>query len=221
VCSLANSRFLHSYWNYLSDVSVSDMAADLPVTKEELAAIGGIGQSKVESWGDIILATIYAFLERNNLLHLYPHAEKPTIAPCVTWMDPGSDEAEAKRQELDQSEPRSKTHAHQPNTSSPVKGLVHSQSPLKSMASTFAPPNPAYGSRPRQLSDNFHGESALDPYADRSNDSHMMSPAIQLGQSRDPAYRRPAIDDAEIQACLMLGADTDGTMLDPMEFLVE
>ena len=40
----------------------------------------------------MILATVYAFLERHGLLHLFPAASAPTIPECPSWRDPLSDE---------------------------------------------------------------------------------------------------------------------------------
>ncbi len=86
-----------NYWNYLNNSCVGDIVTKVPLTIEELAAIPGIGDSKARNFGDGILATIYAFLEANNLLYLFPRAQKPTIPECPTWKNPISAEAQSLR----------------------------------------------------------------------------------------------------------------------------
>ena len=69
----------------------------VPVTFAELAAVPGIGETKASNIGALILASIYSFLDRNDLLHLFPHATAPTISPSPLWQDPLSMEAEELR----------------------------------------------------------------------------------------------------------------------------
>jgi len=52
-----------------------------------------MGYTKAQKYGEEILATIYAFLEVNNLLKLFPTFEPPTIPISIIWKDPLSDEA--------------------------------------------------------------------------------------------------------------------------------
>lgn len=52
-----------------------------------------MGYTKAQKYGEEILATIYAFLEANNLLKLFPTFEPPTIPISIIWKDPLSDEA--------------------------------------------------------------------------------------------------------------------------------
>jgi hypothetical protein len=87
-----------SYWNYLSNSMVTEVVQKVPVTMEELALIQGMGATKARLNGEGILATIYAFLDKEDLLHLFPKASPPTLAECPTWRDPGSAEAEEIRQ---------------------------------------------------------------------------------------------------------------------------
>jgi hypothetical protein len=87
-----------SYWNYLSNSMVTEVVQKVPVTMEELALIQGMGATKARLNGEGILATIYAFLDKEDLLHLFPKASPPTLAECPTWLDPGSAEAEEIRQ---------------------------------------------------------------------------------------------------------------------------
>eukprot|EP01031_Cornospumella_fuschlensis_P029909 gene29909-36119_t len=86
-----------NYWNYLSNNTVNEIVKDVPVTLEDLAKIPGIGESKARMHGEGILATIYAFLEAKDLLHLFPKAARPSIPECPTWRDPESAEAAALR----------------------------------------------------------------------------------------------------------------------------
>jgi hypothetical protein len=90
-----------SYWNYLSNSMVTEVVQKVPVTMEELALIQGMGATKARLNGEGILATIYAFLDKEDLLHLFPKASPPTLAECPTWRDPGSAEAEEIRQNAD------------------------------------------------------------------------------------------------------------------------
>jgi superfamily II DNA helicase RecQ len=89
-----------NYWNYLNNACIDEIVERVPLTMKELASISGIGESKAHKHGDSILATIHAFLEANDLLHLFPHATPPTIPDCPTWKDPLSSEAEAVRKSL-------------------------------------------------------------------------------------------------------------------------
>jgi hypothetical protein len=52
-----------------------------------------MGYTKAQKYGEEILATIFAFLEVNNLLKLFPTFEPPTIPISIIWKDPLSDEA--------------------------------------------------------------------------------------------------------------------------------
>lgn len=86
-----------NYWNYLNNSCVGEIVEKLPVTLDELASIPGIGDSKAQKHGEGILATIYAFLESRDLLHLFPNAKAPTIIECPTWKDPISEKAQEIR----------------------------------------------------------------------------------------------------------------------------
>lgn len=90
-------KYWISYWNYLNNDALVQICAKVPVTKQSLAAIPTFGESKVNNIGSLVLATIYAFLERYDLLHLFPNAVCPTIDPSPIWQDPLSEEAETLR----------------------------------------------------------------------------------------------------------------------------
>lgn len=87
-----------SYWNYLNNMTISNIIESMPMTLKEIAQIEGIGDSKAQKYGEGILATMYAFLEEHELLHLYPEAKVPTIPPCPTWQNPSSEESKAIQQ---------------------------------------------------------------------------------------------------------------------------
>ena len=76
---------------------ITDIVRTVPTTMDELASVPGIGASKARLNGDGILCTIYAFLEHNDLLHLFPNATYPTLPECPTWRDPFSEEADIIR----------------------------------------------------------------------------------------------------------------------------
>ena len=82
-----------NYWNYLDNLCIEEIIENVPSTLTELAAIPHVGEAKARHHGKGILATIYAFLEENDLLHLFPSFEPPTIPECPTWKDPFSEEA--------------------------------------------------------------------------------------------------------------------------------
>jgi len=86
-----------NYWNYLNNTCVSEIVEKVPVTLEELASISGIGDSKAKKHGEGILATIYAFLEAQDILHLFPEAMEPKIPQCPTWKNPISEAAQRIR----------------------------------------------------------------------------------------------------------------------------
>ena len=54
---------------------------------KELEAIEGMTEHKLKykNSGKYVLATIYAFLERHNILHLFPHAELPDVSGNVLY----------------------------------------------------------------------------------------------------------------------------------------
>ena len=86
-----------NWWNYLPIESVNCICKTPPTTIDALAAIPGIGAQKAQNIGDLVLATLYAFFERNELLHRYPELCKPKCEKCPTWENPLSDEAAHRR----------------------------------------------------------------------------------------------------------------------------
>jgi hypothetical protein len=89
-----------TYWNYLSHAMVKDIVVRVPVTIDQLALTPGMGATKLRLIGEGVLAVIYAFLEHEDLLHLFPHALPPTLAECPTWRDPCSEMAARIREDL-------------------------------------------------------------------------------------------------------------------------
>lgn len=79
------------------------MTRKVPLSTESLMNIGGIGEQKVKEHGKHIVNTIWSFLQKNNLLHLFSDYELSEEHPpydipdCPTWRDPMSAEAEAIR----------------------------------------------------------------------------------------------------------------------------
>jgi hypothetical protein len=101
------------YWNYMSNISVEEIIATMPSTIEQLASIENFGESKAKMHGEHILATLYAFLASNCILHRFPEFERnpPTLESCPLWTDPTSEDAQRKRQE---EERRNNSQAHKP-----------------------------------------------------------------------------------------------------------
>jgi hypothetical protein len=97
------TRRWDSYWNYLNNSTVAEMTRKVPLSTEALMNIGGIGEQKVKEHGTHIVATIWSFLQRNNLLSLFPEQDLSEDHPpydlplCPTWRDPVSPEAERIR----------------------------------------------------------------------------------------------------------------------------
>jgi hypothetical protein len=84
----------------LNNSTVLEMTRKVPLSTEALMNIGGIGEQKVKEHGVHIVATIWSFLQRNNLLSLFPKLMLSSDHPpydlplCPTWRDPMSLEAE-------------------------------------------------------------------------------------------------------------------------------
>jgi hypothetical protein len=99
------------------------MTRKVPLSTEALMNIGGIGEQKVKEHGSHIVATIWSFLQRNNLLSLFPKLmlspdHPPYDLPlCPTWRDPMSLEAENIRA----SDAASAASAGSHPTTSPMK----------------------------------------------------------------------------------------------------
>jgi bloom syndrome protein len=89
-----------NYWNYLPNQSIDDITESVPRNVFELSAVNHIGDTKARIHGHGILATLYAFLDDNDLLHLFPDFEEPKLPECPTWRNPLSQEAAEKRQQL-------------------------------------------------------------------------------------------------------------------------
>jgi len=86
-----------NWWNILSTDTISDIVEKVPVTTESLKECATMNVTKVLTYGDEILATIYAFLESIDVLHLFPNAVPPIIPRTVLWTDPLSNEAKHLR----------------------------------------------------------------------------------------------------------------------------
>jgi len=86
-----------NWWNILSSDTISDIVDKVPVTTESLKECASMNVTKVLTYGDEILATIYAFLDSIDVLHLFPNAVPPKIPATVLWTNPLSDEAKQLR----------------------------------------------------------------------------------------------------------------------------
>ena len=51
---------------------MQELIDKVPLSKQELSNISGLGELKIKQYGDEIIATIYAFLDLNDLLHKFP-----------------------------------------------------------------------------------------------------------------------------------------------------
>lgn len=58
----------------------------IPTTMDDLKAMAG--QNKAKNLGEELLATIYSFLQRIQMIHLFPNIKKPTIPEAMIWTDP-------------------------------------------------------------------------------------------------------------------------------------
>lgn len=123
--------------------------------------IGGIGEQKVKEHGRHIVATIWSFLQRNNLLFLFPEQglsdEHPPydIPLCPTWRDPMSTEAELIRAtSTTRRESPIKTEVSPYQKTSPL-GASSNYLPYSGFNSTS---NPSFDSPPpKPPADSSHG----------------------------------------------------------------
>ena len=54
-------------WNILNPQTVKAIASHVPTTKEELAALGGLGEKILEDYGSRIIRQVNCFVEKENL----------------------------------------------------------------------------------------------------------------------------------------------------------
>lgn len=122
-----------TYWHHMDNGTVQHIINSLPVTIEQLSAVPGqgnyvfificvithhvfigvTGEAKARKNGLHILATIYAFLQSQDILHLFPEATEPSIEECPTWRDPFSEAAKEKRAADGESVTRTNKGFHQ------------------------------------------------------------------------------------------------------------
>jgi hypothetical protein len=88
----------------LSDAFISYIVTEnLPVSVDEIYDIPKKGRSfNLQYHGTKLLATLYAFLEKYDLLRGYPAIPKPEIEDCPTWVDPLSRKADEIRKKRKQ-----------------------------------------------------------------------------------------------------------------------
>jgi hypothetical protein len=130
-----------TYWNYLSNAMVNDIVVRVPVTIDQLALTPGMGASKARLNGEGFLAVIYAFLEHEDLLHLFPAATPPTLPECPTWRDPCSEAAERAREEHTQAESAGGRRGSYTQQPAATQSFAYSCEPHDE-----SPPRPANGS---------------------------------------------------------------------------
>ena len=111
------------YWLYIGDLQLNELSEQVPCTREELANITGLGVQKIKDYGDEILGTIWAFLDANDLIHLFPRATKPNIPERALWMAPLTDAAFEERGALE--EENNKRNSS--NFSNAAKSMVYNQ----------------------------------------------------------------------------------------------
>jgi hypothetical protein len=102
-------RFPGSYWNYIGNVQLTELSDKVPCLIDDLYNITGFGSKKITDYGQEVLGTIWAFLDANDLLGLFPNARKPIIKESPIWMDPLSDAADQARQALHDEEELKRT----------------------------------------------------------------------------------------------------------------
>ena len=79
---------VNNYLIFMPDSRLDAIKDHVPVTRQDLLLIDGMPESWIDKWGENLLATIYAFLEKHDQLHNFRYAVKPTIAPSLTWQNP-------------------------------------------------------------------------------------------------------------------------------------
>lgn len=90
-----------AYWNHLSEQQLEALSEAPPVTMAELRAFNGIRMASLEvrhaelnneKFGEHLLATIYAFLEEHDCLHVHEINGRtcsiPTIDGHISWRGP-------------------------------------------------------------------------------------------------------------------------------------
>eukprot|EP01038_Epipyxis_sp_PR26KG_P010649 gene10649-14301_t len=83
-----------NYWNFLPNQTIADIIDKIPHTIEELANCDSVGQTKAKKlYESGLLATIYAFFEKYDLLHLFPSFPTPNLPESDTWRDPFSEKS--------------------------------------------------------------------------------------------------------------------------------
>jgi hypothetical protein len=88
-----------NYYNYLNDEVLQEIVNKVPINEKELKKIEGLDlgnlDDQVRRLSDInyynpLLATIYSFLEKNDLLNHYPNCILPKIPNDEIWKNPES-----------------------------------------------------------------------------------------------------------------------------------
>ena len=68
--------------------TINKIVKGVPLSVRDLVAVSGMKEADGSTYGEHTVATIYAFLESKDLLHLFPHAQPPQIAESMDWKNP-------------------------------------------------------------------------------------------------------------------------------------
>lgn len=185
-------RWVH-YWHLMSDTCIVSILERIPCSKEDLADIPGFGETKARLNGEHILATLYAFFEKNGLIHLFPSIPKPTIPYCPTWADPLSPEAD---------EIRSKENSkHVPSVNDVGNGTTHDtvqyvSSPMKATQNVSSY-SPSKLKKPdtwsTTLSRDINGEASLNN-VDNISRKQDNQPPLGIIQNSSAIYGKRPLD---------------------------
>ena len=155
-----------SYWNHLDGNQIEFITKTrIPASLQELAEIPGYGESKAKIDGPELLATIYAFCQKYNLIETTNEALKQQVMklripdgvkPSVLWQDPESPEAAALLINSSSEIPTSTSLSHQTHVDTPGIATTTSSSSSSSSSGTTANTVPPTTSiKPVNTMDNY------------------------------------------------------------------
>jgi len=88
----------HAGQSLLNENALVHICQDPPCSMQELIEVEDVGRVKAKKLGEQLLATIWSFLKKNNLLDKFPNMQQPVLDPSPIWTDPNSPAAEELRQ---------------------------------------------------------------------------------------------------------------------------
>ena len=124
----------------------------------------------------MILATVYAFLERHGLLHLFPAASAPTIPECPSWRNPLSDEGIAAMALLASGMP------------SAVSSSSSSAPPSAVLASGSSVSSPLYASQGSSQDQSHTNTNGHHPASEDGEQEVNMTDMVPVTSSYSPSY---------------------------------